>query len=275
MAPTVAHDKTEHNEEIEYVLFGDRNYAISHPTIKHTIEVVENAVYLCIDQFNGSGSTELDQLKAEKIPNLPGSLSEIDFTSNYSHRYYTHRGWNISAVDDKANFPKRKELLKATIRKMLFASSENPIAWFPWASDLIYGANDNEKKAENLSILIYYVHILGDHLEAEKASALNYVAPLSRPNDRDNPGLIPEIKKALENLFADQIEEGSEQFKSLSQELDVLIQKSESLVETEGGVRDEQFAEYHKCAEDLLETLAAYVPELLKKEDFFKKTIYE
>lgn len=32
---------------------------------------------------------------------------------------------------------------------------------------------------------------------------------------------------------------------------------------------EEQFPEYHQCALDLLETLAAYMPDLLKKEPFF------
>ena len=42
-----------------------------------------------------------------------------------------------------------------------------------------------------------------------------------------------------------------------------------------GGVGEKQFPEYHQCALDLLETLATYVPDLLKKEQFFNTTFFE
>ena len=59
------------------------------------------------------------------------------------------------------------------------------------------------------------------------------------------------------------------------QELEQLAERSDSLYTGTGGVREEQFSEYYQCALDLLETLASYIPDLLKKEAFFHSTFYE
>lgn len=47
------------------------------------------------------------------------------------------------------------------------------------------------------------------------------------------------------------------------------IQQSNGRVNT-----DEEFAEYHKYAEDLLDLLKKHMPVLLKNEDFFKNVFY-
>lgn len=271
LSPALAHDKTKHNEELEYVLFRDRHYSDSHPVTGTIVKRLEDASYLAIDQYNGDGTTELNNLIADKIPGIPTSIAEFDFSANYAHRNYTHRGWNVT-YDEKAHWPLRQSILKNTIRTKLFSKVETPLAWFPWLSDQVYG-NDNEKQCEAFAILVYYVHVLGDHIEAQKHTALAYVAPLSNSHDRDNPGIIPDLMKYLPILFANQTD--AEQYKSMMQDLEQLAERSDRLYTGTGGVREEQFPEYHQCAMDLLETLATYVPDLLKKEAFFHSTFYE
>ena len=269
--PALAHDRTEHDEELEYVLFRDRHYAASHPTVGDIIKRVEDAAYLAIDQFNGQGSAELNNLIAENIPGIPSSISEFDFSSNYAHRNYTHRGWNL-IYDEKAHWPIRQEILLNTIRAKLFSKVESPLSWFPWLSDKVYG-NENEKQCEAFAVLVYYVHVLGDHIEAEKHTALAYVVPLSNSHDRDNPGIIPDLMNYLPVLFAGQT--NSEQYKSMMQDLQQLADIADRLYTGTGGVREEQFPEYHQCALNLLETLATYIPDLLKNEQFFHTTFFE
>ncbi len=269
--PALAHDKTKHNEELEYVLFRDRHYANSHPTTGAIVKRLEDASYLAIDQYNGDGAIELGNLNADKIPGIPASIAEFDFSANYAHRQYTHRGWNVT-YDEKAHWSLRQTILKNTIRAKLFSKVETPLAWFPWLSDHVYG-NENEKQCEALAILVYYVHVLGDHIEAEKHTALAYVAPLSNSHDRDNPGIIPDLIKYLPILFESQTD--SEQYKSMMQDLQQLADTADRLYTGTGGVREEQFPEYHQCALNLLETLATYVPDLLKKEQFFHSTFFE
>ena len=98
--------------------------------------------------------------------------------------------------DEQAHWPIRQKILLNTIRAKLFSKVESPISWFPWLSDKVYG-NGNEKQCEAFAVLVYCVHILGDHIEAEKHTALAYVAPLSNSHDSNNPGIIPELMKYL------------------------------------------------------------------------------
>ena len=53
-----------------------------------------------IDQYNGDGATELNNLIADKIPGIPSTIAEFDFSANYAHRNYTHRGWNVTCYSD-------------------------------------------------------------------------------------------------------------------------------------------------------------------------------
>ena len=269
--PVLAHNQDKHNEELELVLFRDRHYAGSNPVVKDIIERVEDASYLAIDQYNGNGKDELQNLIEAKIPDIPSSVEEFDFTGNYAHRIYTHRGWNLT-YDEKANWPTRQTILLNTIRSQLFAKVESPLAWFPWLSKQVYG-DGNEKQCEAFAVLVYYVHILGDHIAADKPAALAYVAPLSNSHDRDNPGIIPDLIKYLPILFEGQTD--SEQYKSMMQDLEQLSVVADRLYNGTGGVREEQFPEYHQCASDLLETLKIYIPDLLKKESFFHTTFFE
>ena len=267
-APAFAHDREEHDQELEYVLFRDRYYSDTHPTTGKTIERIEDAAYLAIDQYNGSGTTELKNLNDDKVPGIPSSIDQINFSSNYAHRDFTHRGWRVT-YDPKAHWPERQTILKNTIRAKLFSSSEGPFSWLPWSSD----RDKTDRKVEAFAVLVYYVHVLGDHIEAEKFTALNYVSPLANYNDRDNPGIIPDLMKYLAVLFEDQ--SSAEQYNSMMQDLEHLADSSDKLYHSVGGIRETQFPEYHQNALDLLETLATYVPDLLKNEAFFHKAFFE
>ena len=263
------HGRNEHDDEIEYVLFGDRYYADSHPQVKDIIQALEDAAFLCVDQFNGNGTQELANLVSRKVPNLPKSISEIDFSSNYFHRYYTHRGWNIDS-GEKAHWPLRQSILLNTVEKELFCENRDLISHITG----FFGSGDrNKEKIESFSILLYYVHIIGDHLEADKYSALAYIAPLTRVHDTENPGVIPELIQCCRKLFKSQ--ENSRQFISFIQEMEDLQNTSDSMVGSVGGVNTaEKFSIYHQCADDLLETLSIYIPQLLQNEDFFRNVFF-
>lgn len=269
--PVMAYDRTKHNQDLEYVLFRDKDYSDSHPLTGSIVKRIEDAAYLAIDQYNGHGVAELNNLIADRIPDIPNEISEFDFPGNYSHRYFTHRGWSVT-YDAMAHWPIRQTILKNTIRAKLFSKVETPLSWFPWLSDQVYG-NDNEKQCEAFAVLIYYVHVLGDHIGAESQAGLKNLAPLSNSHDRDNPGLIPDLMKYLPILFKGQTK--TEKYKSMMQDLEQLADKSDRLYTGIGGIREEQFPEYHQCALDLRETLAKYIPDLLRKERFFSSTFYK
>ena len=283
-----AHEREEHDGDIEYVLFGDRDYKKTHPADSKRIQAIEDAVFLCVDQYNGNGEKELNNLlNNEKIPGIIHSIDEINYTSNYSHRSLTHRGWNYT-YEEKAHWPLRQKILRNTVRKELFSSLDTPLSRVPLLSEIVYGKNNYDKQRESFCILLYCVHVLGDHIEAgekknlgqnksrtktlsEKTTGLAYILPLAHTEDRDNPGLIPELIKNCEILFESQSE--TYNYKSFIQELEELRDKSEGIYESKGGVNtDEKFEEYNTCAKDLLKLLGENVPDMLRKEEFFSST---
>ena len=90
-----ASDKKEHRRQLESVIFGRDNYSAALPKPQRdAIEALACAAYLCLDQFNDYGQVELSFLKEFGVPNLPASISDIDFHCNSHHRRYTHRGLN-------------------------------------------------------------------------------------------------------------------------------------------------------------------------------------
>ena len=283
--PIFAHSRAEHNEELEYVLFKNRYYKESHPKDKVKIDAIEKAMYLCIDQFNGEGKDDLEYLiNVAKIPDIPSSIEAFNYTSNYAHRELTHRGWSIE-YEPKAHWPIRQNILRSTVKEILFSSLHNPLQSVP-----LIGEQYSKKynlQCENFCIFLYCVHVLGDHIEAgkdkkdkditrqktlsEKTTALAYILPLVRPNDRDNPGLIPDIISSCEVIFASQSK--TESYKHFMQELEKLKSQSAKIIGSKGGVNtEEEFNEYNACAENLLETLALYVPGMLVKEEFFNNS---
>ena len=260
--PAWAHERKKHDADIEIVLFGKENYKDTHPKVADIIQALEDAVYLAVDQFNGNGAKELENLRSKGIKNLPRSIDEINFTGNNAHRLYTHRGWNLEYTDDKANWTIRKSILKSTVQKMLFSNQKHSLDW------LIHGKKNNEKQIDSFCALLYYIHILGDHIEAEKYTQLAYIIPLVRPNDKENSGLIPELQKHLSIMLESQ--QASFTYYALMGELDNLKAKAARLISSTGGINtDEKFKQYHDCAEKLKDTLTFYLPDLLMNESFF------
>ena len=219
-----------------------------------------------MDQFNGNGKEELERLKEEKIPGLPETIDEIDFTSNYTHRSETHRGWNLDY--QKSNWPMRKQILYNTVEKELFATKKTFFSWLPWKKGKDSNGVSYDKKCWAFCRLLYYTHVIGDHIEADKPSALNYIDPLTQLHDRDNPGVIPDLISCCDELFVDQKETYT--YKQFRQELETLRDTSDKLTSSKGGINtDEKFEEYHQCALDLLDLMGLYIPKLLNNEAYF------
>lgn len=157
----------------------------------------------------------------------------------------------------------------------MFSENKSLIAKVPVLSDWFAKEElkEDRQKCQALSELIYYVHIIGDHNEAEKYSALTYIDPLTSLNDRDNPGVIPDLIKCCETLFEDQ--KDTYTYEDFIQELEELRDESDRVTNSRGGVNtEEKFETYHQYSNDLLETLATYIPKMLKKEDFFKESFF-
>lgn len=152
-----AHNRTEHDKQLEKVLFGRDNYHASQPKKEQdAIEALKCAVYLCIDQFNNSGEQELKTLKDYKVPNLPKKVADINFFGNYTHRKYTHLGWVPVMTPTEGNWSTRKEILLSTVNKVF------DFGWTSGFSFLGITSLDYSEQCDAMAALLYYIHILGD-----------------------------------------------------------------------------------------------------------------
>lgn len=154
--PAWAHGREQHDADIELILFGCENYKESHSSAKDSIQALEDAVYLAVDQFNGNGAKELEQLKGMGIKGLPRSIDAFDYSSNSTHRGLTHRGWDFEYLE-KAHWPIRKSILTNTVQKVLFDESA-PLSWFPWLSDKLYDTTQSTKQRDSFCALLCCPH---------------------------------------------------------------------------------------------------------------------
>lgn len=256
-----AHDQNEHNKELEEVLFGNDS-ARNDLTDKsqNALDAIEAAAYLALDQYNGNGKKQLDLLKKEGVHGIPKTIDEIDFGGNNYHRIYTHRGWNFNYSSDLAHWPVRKKLLLDTVNtKMKFGIMSN--RWTGYSN-----------KCDSFAALVYYVHVLGDHIEDEKYLASGPKIELAYPQSGE-PGIVSELIKISEILFEDQADTLT--YQAYIQKLYTIQIKAQSLVSKTGGITQERFEEYHSYSEDLMEVLKLYASVLLKEEDFFNKTFFQ
>lgn len=263
--PAYGHGAEEHNRELRWVLFGSPSKNPPNNTEKANtaLDRLYNAMYLSIDQFSTgdditTGITNLAYLKGQKIKWLPRSIKDINYkASPNTHRSFTHMGWNweYDKPFTAANWPARKMILLSTVNDTFkFKITGND--------------PDNYKgKCDSFAALIYYVHLIGDHIENKKIKAEGYEMNLG--GTRDGINIIIELKHHLEILFADQKSKGT--YSSLMNSLDDLNDRMLSLNSQTGGI---QYQDYHKCAEDLLKILKSHVWYLLKNEEFFKKVFY-
>lgn len=151
--PAWAHDREEHDADIEFILFGSESYKESHSSIKDSIQALEDAVYLTVDQFNGKGAEELKRLKGMGVKALPSSIDEFNYTSNYAHRGFTHRGWDFE-YPEEAHWPVRKRILTNTVQKVLF-DEDTPLSWFPWLSDKLCGTAQRAAQRDSFCAVLY------------------------------------------------------------------------------------------------------------------------
>ena len=260
----------EHDKELEAVLF-ERGYSkYQSKTIKEYVTALEYASNLAIDQYGGSGKDKYRELKRLRMGGLPLRFDTIDYSEDLvgngkkinpnTHRKNTHQGWDIEYGNSKVNkfWESRRTILLGTV---------NSIFRFGKLS-AITGYSD---KCNSLAGIIYFVHILGDYVEANSKDKILYLTDLS--GRIDGADMIPALQNYIDILFQDQ--KSSQDYKDLKKGLDDIGEKAGKIVRSTGGVNtDEEFQEYHQYAVDLLELLQEHMPRLLKNEEFFKNVFY-
>lgn len=276
--PIYAHpNASQHDSELEKVLFEDGYSKHQSDEIKNNIKALEYASYLTIDQFGGNGEEKYKELKKMKMGGLPRKFSTIDYNTVINnpdkkinantHRMYTHQGW------DRVYTSKSKEANKFwSNRRKVLLGTVNSV--FDFDNITLFGYSE---KCNSLAGIIYYVHILGDYDEADKYTKISLLPDLAgRDNaneDDKDYDMITSLKTYIEVLFEDQ--KSSTDYKELMDGLDEIGGEAGKIVQSVGGVNtDEEFTEYHQYADDILKLLIEYMPTLLKNEEFFAKVFY-
>lgn len=274
--PAFAHDKEEHDRILEKVLFGNPSFLDSLTAgskAYKALDAMEDAVAICLDQYQGMYGELLTELHAYKIHGLPENIQAIDFPGNQYHRRYTHRGWNFNyATSDLGHWAIRKDLLCQTVN-YAFGFQKRAGRWSFLGKEKDYSYST---KCDAFAAFIYYVHVLGDYTASGKGTVHGSVIPLAREHykDANNEDFFFELEKYLPLVLERAAAENDAAYWGLMQDIRSMHELGVSY-EKDGGVTDESFPKYQELAKQLLTKLEAKMPVLLQKEPYFADLFYK
>lgn len=278
----LAHDdQSKHDEDLKYALFGERDKSFTRKE-GTAFAAIADAAALSIDQFspnvelkwkNGTYEELNRNLSNLGLPELSMDFSEIDLNANIvkegnvtanTHRRYTHLGWNYDKYPYPDFWNARKSVLVDVTNRVLFYP-QSTIVSIPWIADLMYSPSE---QCEAFSAVVYYIHILGDHIEGDDPTKLTDLEPLIQYASLSTPGIITELQEQLSVLFASQ--RNTRTFMAMQQNLTDLRLKVEQNCGMWGAVdTKEKCSINQKYANELLDILAKSLPILLHNESFF------
>ena len=260
-----ASDERVHNEQLIQVLFG-RSFKPDERVNRNLIPL-QKALYLTIDLFNGATYNQgqaqryLNDLKGFGVENLP-SLSTIDFTAGWEHQRYTHRGWDW--IDYPRNLRGYNFQNIWNVRQQLVLMS---------TIDKIFNFQEIEMiKRDSFTALLYYVHILGDHLGDSKRSLPDRM-PLNgsrRGSAATRADIIWELEYHIPRLFREQTSAAEYQL------LMRFIQRSQSRPSFvySDTISDDDYRQLQAFAKEILDNLILNIPPLLENENFFRRVFF-
>ena len=275
-------DQAKHDSDLKYALFGSRD-KILNGNEKTAFQAIANAAAIMIDQFTPNSTDQWkksvfydlqNELTLLGLPKLTMSFDSLDLSINTidgnknitasTHRKYTHLGWTYKQYPNMEFWKVRKQVLLQTVNWVLF-NSQPSFSWVPWLSDLLYYPSE---QCDAFCAIIYYIHILGDHIEGDVPDKLTDLEPLIHYTSISSPGIITELKEQLQIVFASQ--KNTWTFAALMQQLTDLGIRAEHNCGTWGAIDNiEKCAINQRYATELLDILSEYLPILLEKESFF------
>lgn len=250
-----AFERKDHDKYMVEVLFKNFLETENKQSIQDEIEALESASYLAIDQFNGNGQKDLDNLATYGVKGLP-TLNDIDYSaSGKTHRSYTHRGWDFvygGMASDR--WILRKQILLNT-------------------ADAIFDFQGNEKQKDSFCATIYYIHVLGDLLDDESYTIQNGLI-MDLGGRIYKADIIDELLKHFKILFSDQ--KYTHKYLFLTTAMERYNTKLSKIVRSKGGINsDEKFVLRQEYVKGLMRLLTMYLPEMLKEEQFFYDVFYK
>lgn len=282
-----AHDsQKEHDDDLLYVLFGE-GYSLAKDK-RPIFQAIADAAALCIDQFSANKDSRSKEGLFNDLKRRVGfsmSFNDIELlngkdnllVSARTHRRYTHRGWDFPypMENQQKLWTQRKKILTATVNKELFGVSSGFLGNFHFLEGTMYSELACNPQCDAFCALVYYVHILGDFMEADSYSAeFQQLVPLTRPHDdSEASAIIDDLVELIPDLFPEQQNKYSTLVGTLN---NTIRPEVDNILRSWGGIQtQEQFNDYHKCAEDVLRALMDEIPGLLRNEEFFSKAFFK
>ena len=254
--PVKWNDAKDHNRWTEWMLFGNPSYSsYKTPEIKLRVEQLEDALLLCIDQFNGSYEEKLAKLSF--IRNVPDELSSIDFKAGTNHRVYTHRGWNHVYAQfeiEKSHPDTRKQLLIAVVEYVF------PIKRYT-------SSEQATKVCDAMGSLLYNMHVIEDRFHSRAYYGAASTLLLS-DSSTQTESVTHDLLDCLPILFPNQKNEknsaDNELVSGLRRISNSVVSARKNNNSTEAFILiDRQYAE------ELKDLLAEYLPKLLQMQQWF------
>lgn len=264
--PAFAHDRKDHDKDINDVLFNNGSFP-GYSKKGKNLKDLENAVALCIDQFNGSDYRLLADLRDHGIKGIPKDIKTIDLikVNAYTHRGFTHMGWNYHYDDDEEwekKWQMRRKILLQTVEEVFgFRSKTKMVGFFKF--EKVY-----DDQCDAFAAFLYYLHILSDYkyYDGDKKDTLtNQVMPLVASTDSEEGDIFSELERVLPIVFAASVKD--KDYFGLETTIKMLETDARSLEY----VDDENFQQHHDVVVKLFEHLESKVPGMLQKEPFFSK----
>lgn len=274
-------DQKKHDADLKYVLFGN-DLTVLHGKTITAFQAIADAAAISIDQFSPNEGLKwkknvFEALQKElsdlNCPKLSVDFDDLDLNAKVAngknvtantHRRFTHLGWNYTRYPNMEFWKTRKQVLIDVVNRVLFYS-DSFTSKIPWISGLL---NSPSEQCEAFSAFVYYVHILGDHIEGDDPEKLTDLEPLIQYRSIHSPGIITELQEQLQIVFASQ--KNTRTYMSLMQDLSDIKIRAEENCGTWGAVDTYDRCEINQqYAKELLDILADYIPSLLKNEEFF------
>ena len=244
----------DHNRWTEEIIFGNPSYKSSKPdSIELAIDQLEDAVLICIDQFNGHYVDKLADLNRYRIPGLPVDISAIDFPAGPNHRVYTHRGWNHKYTKYEL------EHGHADVRKEMLMSVVCYVFGF---DDTLPATERSGTVSDAMCCLLYNTHLLGDRYHSDTYYGANSTLLLAE----DSESIIHDTLELMPILFNEQ--RRSSEYATLERQLrkfsDRIIRERRNVA-----TNDELLAIDKKYTPEIKDLLKTYIPGLLQQQSWF------
>ena len=272
---------TEHDIDLREVFFGKN----TEQADSEELVVLQWAIYFSVDCIASPNSSTSDEtglgiLKSYGVEGVPDQVSAFQYNgnkyANQHHERYTHLGWDLDYANDPngdlSNWEMlRKPLLINAVRQVFLKGRKD--FWSTVDFNGWFHQPKTDLTEQQVSALIYYVHVLGDHCYNAHSTSKDRIPLVRKTENESNPSLIFDLKKHLQILFSEQM--NSSDYRALTAKLDSLHTELRKILGNNDFPTIDQFDTYQNLANELMDEMKKRIPRLMEDSDFFTTIFLE